>query len=142
MAQAKFGDRVKVQFTGKLEDGTLFASTDKNSPLEFVIGKSNILEGFENAVIGMSPGERKTVTIPAEKAFGHRSEKLVVKVSKEDFFQDNNPEVGQTLEFNGLDELPITITGLTDSTVTLDANHPLVGRDLTFEIKLLEVLKY
>lgn len=142
MAQAKNGDRVKVQFSGKLEDGTVFASTEKNAPLEILLGKSNLLEGFENAVIGMSPGDCKTVKIPAEQAYGHYNDKMVVKVDREEFFKDMTPEIGQLLELNGCDELPVTITAFTDSTVTLDANHPLVGKNLIFDIKLLEILKY
>ncbi|MDP4173516.1 MAG: FKBP-type peptidyl-prolyl cis-trans isomerase [Bacteroidota bacterium] len=140
MTQAKYGDIVKVRFTGKLEDGKVFASSEGDLPLEFKIGSGKLLEGFEEAVIGMSPGEKKIAKISAEKGFGVHNNKLVIKVEKDDFFENMTPELGQTLELNGCEGIPITITGISDSTVTLDANHPLVGKDLIFEIDLIEIL--
>lgn len=140
MTQAKYGDIVKVRFTGKLEDGKIFASSVGELPLEFKIGSGKLLEGFEESVIGMCPGEKKTVKIPAEKGYGQHNNKLVINVEKDNFFENLTPEIGQTLEINGCEGIPVTVTQITDSTVTLDANHPLVGKNLVFEIDLIEIL--
>ncbi|MGE5496794.1 MAG: FKBP-type peptidyl-prolyl cis-trans isomerase [Syntrophothermus sp.] len=140
MTQAKFGDIVKVRFTGKLEDGNIFASSEGELPLEFKIGGGKLLDGFEEAVIGMSPGQSKSVRVPAAKAYGQHNDKLVIKVEKENFFENIDPQIGQTLEINGCEGIPITVTAVGQDAVTLDANHPLVGKDLLFQIDLVEIL--
>lgn len=140
MTQAKFGDIVKVRFTGKLEDGNIFASSEGELPLEFKIGGGKLLDGFEEAVIGMSPGQSKSVRVPADKAYGQHNDKLVIKVEKENFFENIDPQIGQTLEINGCEGIPITVTAVGEDAVTLDANHPLVGKDLLFQIELVEIL--
>lgn len=140
MTQAKYGDIVKVRFTGKLEDGKVFASSEGELPLEFKIGSGKLLEGFEEAVIGMCPGEKKIVKVSAEKGYGQHNDKLVINVEKDNFFENLTPEIGQVLEINGCEGIPITVTAINDATVTLDANHPLVGKNLVFEIDLLEIL--
>lgn len=151
MPQAKEGDRVKLHFTGKLEDGTIFDSTEdcdcddcgcEEGPVEFVIGEGDMAQGLEEAVIGMSPGESKTVKVPAALAFGKRDEELIVVVGKEELPEDLAPEVGETLEVTDEEgeSFPVTVTEISDMTVTLDANHPLAGLDLTFDLQLVEIM--
>ena len=141
MVQAKKGDTVKVHFTGKLKNGVPFDSSLGGEPLEFRIGDKRLISGFEEAVIGMSPGESKTVTLPPEKAYGPYSESKVVTVERKDLPEGVIPEVGLNLEVcapSG-EMIPVQIIEVTDKDVTLDANHPLSDSTLTFEIQLLEI---
>ncbi|MBE9126097.1 MULTISPECIES: FKBP-type peptidyl-prolyl cis-trans isomerase [unclassified Coleofasciculus] len=141
MIQAKLGDTVKIHYTGKLEDGTVFDSSVNREPLEFTIDGGQVIPGFEQAVVGMTPGESKTQTIPMDKAYGpHRSE-LVLEVTREKIPPDLQPEIGQQLQIqqpNG-QTIPVVITEVTNSNVVLDANHPLAGEDLTFDIELVDI---
>jgi peptidylprolyl isomerase len=149
MTQAKEGDKVKVHYTGKLEGGEVFDSSEcteddcscDSGPLEFTIGKGEVIPGFEKAVIGMSEGEAKTFIIPVEEAYGKRNEEMVVAVERSHVPADLTPEVGMRLEVTQEDgqEFPVVIMEVTETHVTLDANHPLAGRDLTFDIKLVEI---
>ncbi len=141
MAQAKQGDKVKVHYTGKLDDGTVFDSSKEREPLEFAIGDKKVIPGFEEAVIGMDIGEKKTVKLEAEKAYGPYKKELVMVVEKKQLPQDMKPEVGQQLQIKQEKNPPIivTITKVSDNDVTLDANHPLAGKDLTFEVELVEI---
>jgi len=141
MAQAKDGDKVRVHYTGSLDDGTVFDSSVDREPLEFTIGKSEVIQGFEQAVLDMSPGESKTVSIPSAEAYGPYRDELVLTVQKEEFPPEVDPSVGQHLQIghsNGR-TTPVVVTEIAESTVTLDANHPLAGKDLTFKIELLEI---
>lgn len=143
MAQAKKGDTVKVHYTGKLTTGEVFDSSEEsgNGPLEFTIGEGDVIPGFEEAVIGMNAGEAKTVTIPVDQAYGPRMEELVAEVEREYLPQDAEPKLGQQYEVTQDDGqvFNVTVTEMNDTTVTLDANHPLAGRDLVFEITLVEI---
>jgi FKBP-type peptidyl-prolyl cis-trans isomerase 2 len=141
MAQAKNGDTVRVHYTGKLEDGTVFDSSQDSEPLEFTIGEGEVIPGFENAVVGMEPGQKKTVTIPAEEAYGFRHDELMATVDRDQFPEEVTPEVGQQYEMQRDDgeTFIMTVTDITDNEVTLDANHPLAGEDLTFELELMEI---
>ncbi len=141
MAPAKEGDKVKVQYTGKLkEDGTVFASNDENDPLEFTVGKGEIIPGFEQAIVGMDEGEEKTVEIPSEQAYGEHTEERVVTVHREQLPDDMDPQVGQQLQVRqGEQSIPVVVTNVAEQQVTLDANHPLAGKDLEFDIKVLKV---
>lgn len=148
MAQAKQGDTVKVHYTGKLTTGEIFDSSEEctscdceSGPMEFTIGQGDVIPGFEAAVIGMNPGESKTVTIPVDQAYGERVEQMVAEVEREFLPADVEPQVGHQYEVTqeGGDVFSVTVTAVTDTHVTLDANHPLAGRDLIFEIKLLEI---
>lgn len=142
MAQTKVGDRVKVNYTGSLEDGTTFDSTSEEEPFEFTLGQGKVIPGFEDAVIGMEEGETKTVSIPAENAYGPHREGNVIVVEKSQFPSNINPQVGMMLQLR-LDEGKTTnafITEVADETVTLDGNHPLAGKDLVFEIELVEIV--
>jgi len=141
MAQAKSGDTVKVHYTGKLDDGTIFDSSQDRDPLEFKIGEGQIIPGFEQAVVGMNPGENKTATIPVDEAYGPRRDEMVMDVEKEQFPEHITPEVGQKLQMKRSDGqiIMVTITDISEAKVTLDANHPLAGKDLTFDIQLVEI---
>ncbi|MEO8894214.1 MAG: peptidylprolyl isomerase [Coleofasciculaceae cyanobacterium] len=141
MVQAKSGDTVKIHYTGRLKDGTEFDSSAEREPLEFTIGGEQVIPGFEQAVLGMALGESKTEEIPMDQAYGPHLEEMVLEVSREQIPPDINPEVGQQLQIqqaNG-QSVPVFVTEVTDNQITLDANHPLAGEDLTFEIELVEI---
>lgn len=170
MAQAKTGDKVKVHYTGTLEDGSVFDSSEEtieqpddhscgcsgksnvdkgcgcgsraSAPMEFVIGAGQLIPKFEAAVIGLEPGGSITVTIPAEDAYGERAEEMMAVIERSEIPAEINPEPGQQMEVILEDgsPLPVLVTEVTDTTITLDGNHPLAGRDLTFFIRLIEIL--
>lgn len=135
------GATVRVHYTGTLDDGTEFDSSHGREPLEFTLGEGMLIPGFEDAVRGMDVGQTLTVTIPAEEAYGEYSEDMVLTVPADQIPSSISPEVGLQLQLhNDESELDVTITEVTDEHVTLDANHPLAGEDLTFTIELVEVL--
>jgi peptidylprolyl isomerase len=142
VAQAKHGDTVKVHYTGKLEDSTVFDSSTKRDPLQFKIGDSQIIPGFEQAVVGMNPGESKTIKLPADKAYGPYREEMVLVVDQNQFPKNLKLEVGQQLQIPQKDgrKTLVTVTNFSESSVMLDANHPLAGKDLSFDIQLIEIL--
>jgi len=142
MAKAKNGDTVKVHYTGKLEDGTLFDSSENREPLEFTIGQGTVIPGFEQAVTGMSPGDSKTEKVAANQAFGPHREDLVVEIDRERIPEGMVPKVGKRLRVEKTDGgiTDVLVAGVTESKVTLDANHPLARNDLVFDIELLEIL--
>jgi peptidylprolyl isomerase len=142
MVQAKSGDTVKIHYTGKLNDGTVFDSSVNREPLEFTLARGQVIPGFEQAVLGMTPGESKTQTIPMTQAYGPYREEMVIQVNREQLPPDLAPEVGQQLQVQQPDgqAVPVFITEVTDSQVTLDANHPLAGEDLIFDIQLVEIV--
>ncbi|MBI1920758.1 MAG: peptidylprolyl isomerase [Geobacter sp.] len=149
MAKAKSGDKVKVHYTGRLDNGDVFDSSEcvddecgcESGPLEFVIGEGNVIPGFENAVIDMEIGESKTVHIPVEEAYGPRMEELVAVLDKSEVPAGVEPEAGQQMEVTLQDDstIPVLVTEVSDTTVTLDANHPLAGQNLNFDIRLVEI---
>lgn len=165
MAQAQHGNTVRVHYTGTLDDGSVFDSSEAvqeagcgcdcsssggcdsssdcgSDPLEFVIGEGNVIPGFEKAVIGLAVGEKVKVTIPFDEAYGPRHDQMVAVVERSEMGSEIEPIEGQQLEVVLQDgsSMPVLITEVTDTTVTLDANHPLAGRDLTFDIKLVEIV--
>jgi len=141
-AVAKNGDTVQVNYTGKLADGTVFDSSAGREPLEFTVGMGQVIPGFDEAVLGMKVGEKKTVTIPADKAYGPHRDEQVVELPREKLPSDMTPEIGQQLVMRDSDgrQIVVVITKVSDETVTIDANHPLAGKDLTFEIELVKIL--
>lgn len=141
MAKAKKGDNVKVHYTGKLDDGTVFDSSVNREPLEFTMGGGQIIPGFEEAVTDMEPGDSKTTTIPADMAYGPHREEMVLVVNRAELPAELDLDVGQQLQSRQPDgqTMLFTVTELSDSSVTLDANHPLAGMDLTFDIQLVEI---
>ncbi|MFO7899264.1 MAG: peptidylprolyl isomerase [Planctomycetota bacterium] len=141
MVSAREGSTVKVHYTGKLEDGTVFDSSVEREPIEFSLGSGSIIPGFEKAVIGMDPGELKTITLSPEEAYGPRDDGRVVEVERDDFPPNIDPEVGQRLQVGaeGGDRQIVTVSKVSDDSVELDANHPLAGQTLTFDIQLVDV---
>lgn len=164
MAQAQQGNTVRVHYTGTLSDGSIFDSSETveqescgcscsssgcgtdsdcgNEPLEFTIGAGNVIPGFEKAVLGLAVGESVTVTIPADEAYGQRHDQMVAVVERSELSGEIEPVEGQQLEVVLQDgsSMPVLITEVTDSSVTLDANHPLAGQDLTFAIRLVKIV--
>ncbi len=142
MAQAKSGDRVRVHYSGFLEDGTVFDSSLDRDPLEFTIGEGMVIKGFEDAVMGMNEGESKTISIPSDEAYGPYRDDLVAVVERRMVPADIDPKVGLVLQLRTPDGqvTDVVVTEVTDETITIDANHPLAGKDLIFEIKLMEIL--
>ncbi len=141
MKQANMGNNVKVHYKGTFDDGTVFDSSLNCDPLEFTIGGGQVIPGFENAVIGMSIGETKTSRITPDKAYGPHLEEMVVAFDRGQLPADLQPGVGQVLQFRRSDGyiIEVKVTDLSDTSVTFDGNHPLAGKDLIFEIQLLEI---
>ncbi len=142
MAQAKQGDTVRVHYTGTLDDGTMFDTSADREPLEFTIGGGQVIAGFDIAVLDMAPGEVRVSVIPALEAYGEHSPELVTDVDRERFPADMELEIGQQLQVGLPDnqQAIVMVVDLSDTAVTLDANHPLAGQQLTFEIELVEIL--
>lgn len=140
--QAKKGDKVKVHYKAKSQNDLLFDSSTQPEPLVLIIGNKQVIPAFEKALIGMAIGEQKTINIPADKAFGPYLETLISTISRDQLPKDLLLEVGQKLQVQQPDGevILVTVKALTDSDVTLDANHPLAGKDITFEINLLEII--
>lgn len=156
MAKAQKGSRVRIDFTGTLEDGTVFDTTLKEGsgdcgcddcgcgegPMELVIGEDSFFTLIEEALVGMAVGEKKTVQIPAEEAFGEYDEEKVFSIPRDQIPADLNPEVGQELELTDEDDeaVMVTVLEVDEDGMTLDANHPLAGENLSYEVELLEIL--
>ena len=141
--RTKFGDTVRVHFTCKFDDGTEFESSVGKEPLDLTIGDDKVMPGFEKAIIGMHPGEMKTVRVPADQGYGPRDGEKVKTIRREDFPQNLQPEVGLKFKMQLSDgrENYITVTHVDESHVTLDGNHPLAGKDIIFDIELLNIVK-
>jgi peptidylprolyl isomerase len=142
MAQAKTGDTVKVHYSGKLDDGTLFDTSAEREPLEFTIGEGKLIPDFEQAVVGMEPGESKNIQITSENAYGPHHEEMVMVVDRKDIPEGLDPQVNQKLQVqqqNG-QSFVVTVTEVSEANVTLDGNHPLAGKDLSFDIQLMEIV--
>jgi peptidylprolyl isomerase len=142
MAEAKHGDTVRIHYTGKLDDGTVVDTSIGAEPWQFTLGKDRFVADLEQAVIGMNPGESKTITIAAHEVGGPRQEELVITADRNRFSENFKPEVGQDLRIREADSqsLSVTVTEVSESSVTLDANHPLAGKDLTLGICLMEIV--
>ncbi len=141
MAQVTLGDTVKVHYTGRLEGGEIFDTSREREPLEFTTGQGAMIPGFENGVLGMTPGESKTITIPAAEAYGPHRPDLVASFNRAQFPAGLEPEVGQQLQLNGQDgrQFVVQVIAVDETSVKLDANHPLAGKDLTFDLELVEI---
>ena len=142
MANAKTGDTVTVNYTGKLADGTVFSSNNGREPMKFVIGDGSVLPGFEQAVVGMAAGDSRSTTVPPDQAYGPHNPDLVLTVDRDRVPTNIELEVGQQLQMSAGDEqeIRVTVTALSEASVTLDANHVLAGKDLTFDIELISIL--
>ncbi|MCI5051787.1 MAG: peptidylprolyl isomerase [Simkaniaceae bacterium] len=139
MTRAKKGDTVQVHYTGKIATGEVFDSSLEREPLEFCIGERKLIPGFEEALVGMQLGESKTITIASHKAYGDHDETLVSSVDRNLLPKELPLEEGTKLQIGDENEIPtiVTVTKINEEQVTLDANHPLAGKDLTFDIKLI-----
>ncbi len=141
-AGAKVGDTVQVHYTGTLADGSVFDSSAGRDPLEFTIGSGQLIPGFDEAVKGMKVGEKKTVTIPDDEAYGPRFDEMTAEIPLDKMPSGQTPEVGQRLlavQPDGRQAI-VTIISISDNVVVVDTNHPLAGKDLTFEIQLVKIL--
>jgi len=173
MAQAKNGDKVRVHYTGTLEDGSIFDSSEEreeacgddcgdscddhdndcgdhdcgcgcaSGPLEFVIGQGQLIPKFEDAVVGLEPGQSVKVKIAADDAYGQRADEMIAVIDRSEIPEGVDPQVGDRMEVVIQDgnTMPVLVTAVSDSTITLDANHPLAGCDLTFDIRLVEIVE-
>jgi len=142
MSAVKKGDKVKVHYTGRLDDGTVFDTSEKKEPLEFEIGLGRVIPGFEDAIMGMAIGDKKTVKILSDQAYGEYNEEFKQDFPRDQFPGDLKLEVGQRFQVDQKDggKILVSIAAITDKTVTLDANNPLAGKDLTFDIELVEII--
>ncbi|MBD3381188.1 MAG: peptidylprolyl isomerase [candidate division Zixibacteria bacterium] len=141
MGQAQEGDTVKVHYTGKLDNGMVFDSSQDREPLEFKIGAGQVIPGFEKGIIGMEVGQSKTVKLPPEEAYGPQREELIAEVKKADIPENIKPSVGQRLSLRQPDgnTVNVTVSDVNEESITLDANHSLAGKTLIFDIELVEI---
>ncbi|GAB4202425.1 MAG: peptidylprolyl isomerase [Roseiflexaceae bacterium] len=141
MAQAKQGDQVTVHYTGTLSDGTVFDSSRGCDPLGFTLGAGQVIPGFESAVLGLQPGESRQMTIPADQAYGQYQDGLLFSVDRGSLPPDLAPTVGEQYQMRQNDGQPmiVTVRDVNASEVIFDANHPLAGQDLTFDIELVTI---
>ncbi|MBU1086825.1 MAG: peptidylprolyl isomerase [Candidatus Omnitrophica bacterium] len=142
MSQAKQGDTVKIHYTGKLKNNSVFDSSRSRDPFEFILGSGQVIAGFEEGTLGMKIGQTKTITIPCDKAYGPRNEDLIAVVARGHLPKDLEPKIGQRLGIHNENnqKIPVVITALTEKDVTVDGNHPLAGEDLIFELELVEII--
>ena len=142
MAEAKNGDKVRVHFTGRLVDGTVFGSTLDEEPFEFTVGDKNMLPGFENAIVGMQKGETRTIYLPPEEAYGPYKKELVHIMDKSSFPQEIDLDIGKQLRIRTKEgeHKIVTIKDFTEDHIVIDENDPLAGKTLTFNIELVEII--
>jgi FKBP-type peptidyl-prolyl cis-trans isomerase 2 len=142
MEQVKKGDTVKVHYHGRLTDGTTFDSSEGRDPLEFEVGSGMVIKGFDDGVTGMSAGDKKTVNIPVDEAYGPRDENMIMEFPIDRFPEDMKPEAGMQLTMTNEQgqNFPVVIAEVKDETVLLDGNHPLAGEPLIFDLELVEIV--
>ncbi len=141
MSHVQKGDKVNVHYHGRLTDGSTFDSSEGREPLTFTAGLGQVIKGFDDAVMNMQPGDKKTVNIPVAEAYGDRNDEMIMDYPITEFPADMNPEVGMELQM-GDDQgnvFPVVIVGIQDDMVTLDGNHPLAGQDLVFDLELVSI---
>ncbi len=141
MEQVKKGDKVNVHYHGRLTDGSTFDSSEGREPLQFTAGEGQVIKGFDDAVVDMKQGEKKTVNIPVDHAYGPRKDDMVMEYPKAEFPADMTPTVGMEIQMgdNQGNVFPVVITEVKEETVLLDANHPLAGQELVFDIELVSI---
>src|SRR5262245_11642253 len=142
MQQVKSGDKVKVHYHGRLTSGETFDSSAGREPLEFEVGSGMVIKGFDDGVTGMKVGDKKTINIPAENAYGHINPEMIIDYPKAQFPPDIELEVGSQLVMSDTSgrQFQVKINEITDDVVKLDANHPLAGEELIFDIELVEIV--
>ncbi len=141
MQQVKSGDKVSVHYHGRLTDGSTFDSSEGREPLSFTAGAGQVIKGFDEAVINMTTGDKKTVQIPVDQAYGHHNEGMIMEYPRSEFPAEMVPQLGMELQM-GDDQgnvFPVVIVDINDEVVTLDGNHPLAGQDLIFDIELVSI---
>ncbi|WP_338721897.1 peptidylprolyl isomerase [Devosia sp. XK-2] len=143
MTTATTGDTVRIHYSGRLTDGTQFDTSEGRAPLEFTLGQGQVIKGLEAHVTGMETGAKSTVTIPVDEAYGPRRDDAIQQLDRAKVPEGIALEVGTQLQARTADGgmLPITVVGVDDQSVTVDANHPLAGKDLVFDVELVEVVK-
>lgn len=141
MQQVKSGDTVKVHYKGTLDDGTVFDASEGRDPIEFTVGGGQVIPGFDAGVTGMAVGERRTVKIPADQAYGPHHDEAVLKMPRDQFPAELTIEPGMMLRMQHPSGMPldVVVTDASNDVVTLDANHPLAGKDLTFDLELVSI---
>lgn len=142
MATAQLGDTVLVHYTGKLDDGSVFDSSQEREPLRVTLGRSAIIPGFQEALVGMEPGTSKTATLTPESAYGQRRDDMIVEIERGRFPAEFQLQVGREIQLQTKDGQPVQarVAAVGEQAVTVDANHPLAGRQLTFDIELLDIV--
>jgi peptidylprolyl isomerase len=142
VAIAKKGDTVRVHYTGRLEDGTVFDTSEDGASMEFKVGDGELLKAFEQAVVGMAIGDNKTIEIPMEEAYGPRKEEMVFEFDRARAPENFDAEIGQELQMYRADGKPVTlkVIGKSEKSFTMDCNHSLAGKDLIFDLRLEEIL--
>jgi FKBP-type peptidyl-prolyl cis-trans isomerase 2 len=140
MRKVQLDDVIRVHYTGKLEDGSEFDSSKDQEPLEFKVGEGKLIPGFEKGVVGMKQGESKTISLPPEEAYGERREELITRMDKTELPSNISPDVGMWLQMKRNDgqAIPVVVAEVTEDAITLDANPPLAGKTLIFELELVE----
>ena len=142
MQQVKNGDTVKIHYHGRLTNGETFDSSENREPLEFEVGSGMVIPGFDKGVMGMNVGEKKTVNIPVDEAYGPKNDEMIIDFPKDRFPDDMNAEVGMplTMSDGSGQNFRVIIKEVKETSVVLDANHPLAGEDLTFDLELVEIV--
>ncbi|SFW60685.1 FKBP-type peptidyl-prolyl cis-trans isomerase [Chitinophaga sancti] len=142
MQAVKNGDKVRVHYHGRLTNGTTFDSSEGRDPLEFEVGAGMVIKGFDNGVVDMKVGEKKTLNIPVEEAYGPKNDELIMDFPKENIPADLNPQVGMELQMSNPQGqvFPVKVAAISTEFITLDANHPLAGEPLVFDIELVEIV--
>jgi len=141
MQQVQNGDKIKVHYHGKLRSGETFDTSDGREPLEFTVGSGQVIKGFDEGVKGMQVGDKKTVEIPVLDAYGEKQQEMMIEFPKDQFPADMNPEVGmQLMMSNGSgQQFPVTVAEVKEESIVLDANHPLAGQELIFDLELVSI---
>jgi len=142
MEEVKHGDKIKVHYHGKLNNGDTFDSSEGREPLEFTVGEGQVIKGFDEGVKGMKVGDKKTIEIPVGDAYGEKNKEMLIEFPMSQFPPDMKPEQGMQLMMNNGagQSFPVVVAEVKDDSVILDANHPLAGQDLTFDLELVEIV--
>ena len=142
MQQVKSGDKIRVHYHGKLDNGDTFDKSEGRDPLEFEVGTGMVIKGFDEGVTGMAVGEKKTIHIPAAEAYGHQNPEMIIEMPKDRFPEDMELEVGMPLAMSDGQgqQFQVLVKEIKEDVVILDANHPLAGKDLTFDLELVEIV--
>lgn len=142
MQTVKKGDTIRVHYTGKLTSGELFDTSEGRDPLEFQVGSGHVIRGFDDGVLDMEVGDKRTVQIPVDQAYGPRNEELIMDFPTDRLPEDLKPEVGMQLQLNNEQgqTFPVVVRSISEASITLDGNHPLAGEELIFDIELVEIV--